>query len=142
MNPGMRCKSYYWTYSSGQRFRLPFALGGFQGDVSGDGKTLAGERFRTTISASLEGIMSRDIRPRRRQEDSDHFASHEAGNTPAPTHGSDASESWRDAWHVSPSRRRHDMPDETTKKAAPFRETLFDIHPNEDQDPERWDGLS
>jgi hypothetical protein len=92
-----------------------------------------------------EGTMSRDIRPRRRQEDwaPSAFDDSSTPDSPvAPAHGSEAFQSWRDAWHVSPSRSRHQSPGDPKKQTAPFRETLFDIHPDEDQDPERWDGLS
>jgi hypothetical protein len=85
--------------------------------------------------AASEGTMSRDARPRRRQESWEEADPRDAKRLP----GADVDSSSRDAWHVSPSRLRHGAPAAPKDERRTIEPTLFD---QVDEEPERWDGMS
>ena len=100
--------------------------------------------------------MSRDTRPRRRQETLDPEQSRDAQGAP----GADSAESWKSAWQVSPSRQRHRAVENFAVEnfagenfggknfgaaSADGQRYLFDLPDAADrreEEPERWDGLS
>ena len=79
--------------------------------------------------------MSRDTRPRRRQELLDPSETTDAQTAP----GADAADTWRSAWQVSPSRLRHRG---TEPDGQRFLFDLPDLTDRNEEEPERWDGLS